>query len=69
MIDMTLSLSFASLDHSPARRRRRQEARIAPRAGDHEEAPMRTRSKHWLAVAAVWLVGVALLLQPDKWRW
>jgi hypothetical protein len=30
---------------------------------------MRTRSKHWLAVAAVWLVGVALLLQPHNWRW
>jgi hypothetical protein len=30
---------------------------------------MRTRSKHWFAVATVWLVGCALLLQPDKWRW
>jgi hypothetical protein len=27
------------------------------------------RSKHWFAFATVWLVGVAVLLQPDKWRW
>lgn len=30
---------------------------------------MRTRSKHWFAVATLWLVGAAIVLQPDKWRW
>jgi hypothetical protein len=30
---------------------------------------MRTRSKHWFAVATVWLIAVTLYLQPDKWRW
>ena len=30
---------------------------------------MRTRSKHWFAVATVWLIGVTILLEPDKWRW
>jgi hypothetical protein len=30
---------------------------------------MRTRSKHWLTVASLWLVGVAVLLGTDGWRW
>jgi hypothetical protein len=41
---------------------------------------MRTRSKHWLAdripiykrwfaVASLWLIGVAVLLGTDGWRW
>ena len=27
------------------------------------------RSKHWFAVATLWLIGVAVLLSPDSWRW
>jgi hypothetical protein len=27
------------------------------------------RSKHWFAVAPLWLVGVALVLTPLGWHW
>jgi hypothetical protein len=27
------------------------------------------RSKHWFAVAASWLIGVALVLSPCGWHW
>jgi hypothetical protein len=27
------------------------------------------RSKHWFAVAGLWLAAVAILLHPDSWRW
>jgi hypothetical protein len=30
---------------------------------------MRTRFKHWFAVASLWLIGVAVLLGTDGWRW
>lgn len=30
---------------------------------------MRTRLKQWLTVASLWLVGVAVLLGTDGWRW
>jgi hypothetical protein len=27
------------------------------------------RSKHWFAVATLWLAAVAIVLTPDSWRW
>ena len=27
------------------------------------------RSKHWFAVAATWLISVALVLSPFGWHW
>jgi len=30
---------------------------------------MRTRSKHWFAVATMWLIGAAALLSIDNWHW
>jgi hypothetical protein len=27
------------------------------------------RSKHWFAVATLWLAAVAILLAPNSWRW
>jgi hypothetical protein len=30
---------------------------------------MLTRYKHWLAVTALWLVGVAVFMSPLNWRW
>jgi len=27
------------------------------------------RSKHWFAFATLWLIGAAVLLSPDNWRW
>ena len=27
------------------------------------------RSKHWYAVATMWLIGAAVLLSPDGWHW
>jgi hypothetical protein len=27
------------------------------------------RSKHWYAVATMWLIAAAVLLSPDNWRW
>jgi hypothetical protein len=30
---------------------------------------MLTRSRYWFAVATLWLIGVAVVLSPDGWRW
>jgi hypothetical protein len=30
---------------------------------------MRTRSKHWLAVASLWLMAVVVVLAPEGFRW
>jgi hypothetical protein len=27
------------------------------------------RSKHWLATATLWLIGAAVLLSTNGWRW
>jgi hypothetical protein len=27
------------------------------------------RSKHWLATATLWLIGAAVLLNTNGWRW
>jgi hypothetical protein len=27
------------------------------------------RSKHWFAVASMWLIAAAVLLMPDGWHW
>jgi hypothetical protein len=30
---------------------------------------MLKRSKHWFAVASLWLLAVAVVLAPEGWRW
>ena len=27
------------------------------------------RSKHWFVTATLWLIGAAVLLHTDSWRW
>jgi hypothetical protein len=58
-------------------------AKEAPAAGTvpQQEGTMLTRSKHWLAdrvpvrskhwfvTATLWLIGAAVLLSTDSWRW
>ena len=49
-----------------------REAEEAPTARDGpatQEGTMLTRSKHWLAAATLWLIGAAVLLGTNGFRW